>query len=60
MQTLHLDVEEGVRIDGDPCPFLDQAGKISLVGPLDLPPLLLECRIVGPLLQPQQFPFQVC
>ena len=59
VQTLHLDVEEGVRVDGDPCPFPDQAGKIGLVGALDLPPLMLECRIVGPLLQPRQLPFHV-
>ena len=54
VDPLHLDVEEGVRIDGDPGPLLDQAGKIGLVGLLDLPPLFLEYRIVGQLLQPRQ------
>jgi len=59
VQPLYLDVEEGVRINGNPCSFLDERGKIDLVGSLYLPPLLLEYRILGPLLQPRQLLFHV-
>ncbi len=51
VNPLHLDVEQGIRIDGDAGVPLDDGGQTGLVPLLDMQKLVLKSRFAGELVQ---------
>ena len=58
VQSLHLDVEERLRVDGDAGPLLDETGQRELVVGFHGTPLALKTAVGRQRLEPLEFVFE--